>query len=41
MEGASLELFADQINGEKNFPISVEDVMASSDALEKIILAAQ
>lgn len=41
MEGASLELFADQINGEKNFPISVEDVMASSAALEKIILAAQ
>ena len=41
MEGASLELFADQINGERSFPITTEDVMLSSAALEKIILAAQ
>ena len=41
MEGASLELFADQIDGERSFPISTEDVMLSSAALEKIILAAQ
>ncbi|MEE3000878.1 MAG: Gfo/Idh/MocA family oxidoreductase [Pseudomonadota bacterium] len=40
MEGASLELFADQINGEGCFPVSNEEVMMSSDALEKIVLAA-
>ena len=40
MEGASLELFADQITGSGRFPISDEDVMLSSEALEKIIMAA-
>ena len=40
MEGASLELFADQINGEGCFPVSNEEVMMSSDALENIVLAA-
>ena len=40
MEGASLELFADQITGSGSFPISDEDVMLSSEALEKIIMAA-
>jgi predicted dehydrogenase len=40
MEGASLELFADQITGNGIFPISDEDVMLSSEALEKIIMAA-
>ena len=40
MEGASLELFADQISGIGRFPISDKDVMQSSAALEKIILAA-
>jgi predicted dehydrogenase len=40
MEGASLELFADQITGNGSFPISDEDVMLSSEALEKIIMAA-
>ena len=41
MEGASLELFADQITGNNSFPVSDEDVMNSSEALEKIILAAR
>lgn len=40
MEGASLELFADQVTGSGSFPISDEDVMLSSEALEKIIMAA-
>ena len=40
MEGASLELFADQITGSGSFPVSDEDVMRSSGALEKIIAAA-
>ena len=41
MEGASLELFADQITGNNSFPVSDEDVMNSSEALEKINLAAR
>ena len=40
MEGASLELFADQITGSGSFPVSDKDVMYSSGALEKIIAAA-
>ena len=40
MGGASLELFADQITGSGSFPVSDEDVMRSSGALEKIIAAA-
>jgi len=40
MEGTSLELFADQITGNGSFPVSDKDVMHSSEALEKIILAA-
>jgi predicted dehydrogenase len=40
MEGASLELFADQITSSNSFPVSDEDVINSSGALEKIILAA-
>jgi predicted dehydrogenase len=40
MEGASLELFADQITGSGSFPVSDKDVMHSSGALEKIIAAA-
>tara|TARA_B110000467_G_C18210446_1_gene417096 strand:+ start:91 stop:531 length:441 start_codon:yes stop_codon:yes gene_type:complete len=41
MEGASLELFADQITGSGSFPVSDKDVMYSSGALEKIIAAAR
>jgi predicted dehydrogenase len=41
MEGASLELFADQITGSGNFPVSDKDVMHSSEALEKIVAAAR
>ena len=41
MEGASLELFADQITSSNSFPVSDEDVINSSGALEKIILAAK
>ncbi len=40
MEGTSLELFADQITGNGSFLVSDEEVMFSSDALEKIIKAA-
>jgi predicted dehydrogenase len=40
MEGASLELFADQITGRGRFPVSDKDVMLSSEALEKIISSA-
>jgi predicted dehydrogenase len=38
MEGASLELFADQITGSASFPVTDKDVMLSSEALEKIIM---
>ena len=41
MEGASLELFADQITGSGSFPVSDKDVVYSSGALEKIIAAAR
>jgi predicted dehydrogenase len=40
MEGASLELFADQITGSGSFPVSDKEVLYSSGALEKIIAAA-
>ena len=40
MEGASLELFADQITGSGSFPVSDKEVLYSSGALEKIITAA-
>jgi len=39
MEGASLELFADQITGSGSFPVSDKEVLYSSGALEKIIAA--
>ena len=41
MEGASLELFADQITGSGSFPVSDKEVLYSSGALEKIIAAAR
>ncbi len=40
MEGRSLELFADQINGEGQFLVSDQDVLKSSEALEMVINAA-
>lgn len=40
MEKTSLELFADQITGNGKFLVPDEDVLLSSEALEKIILAA-
>ena len=40
MEGAALEAFADQITGKGNYPVSDEEVILSSEALENIIEAA-
>ena len=40
MEGRSLELFADQVNGEGKFLVSDQEVLKSSKALEMVINAA-
>ena len=40
MEGAGLEAFADQIEGSAKYPISDDDVIYASEALEKIFVAA-
>ena len=40
MEGAALEAFADQIEGSGKYPISDDDVIYASEALEKIFVAA-
>jgi hypothetical protein len=41
MERAALEGFADQVSGTGKYLISDDDVIYSSEALEKIILAAE
>ena len=40
MEGAALEAFADHIEGSGKYPISDDDVIYASEALEKIFVAA-
>ena len=40
MEGAALEAFADQIEGSSKYPVSDDEVISSSEALEKIFAAA-